>query len=505
MAQNPTGDDNPHNEMGDVRGTGVQARDVHGNVTLQTSPSGWIPPPRDSWPRLNQADPHTLGVHRARPGTEGSGHLPPYVARDMDVALHQRIRHAHDNSGGFILITGDSTAGKTRAALEALRAELTEWRVLVPPRGAELGNLPSGNREGGYVLWLDDAESYLGSQGLEPTLVDRLARTGVVVVATMRQQFYDTFKSTPTAADEERHDRMEHDIGMRVLTMAERVELKRVWSTEEINRTEDFEDTRLAEAHRHHGMYGIAEYLATGPQLLEEWSNAYRATAQGGHPRGYALVAAAVDLAWAGMTSPIPGHVLEKLHTCYLANAAPLRPEPLSDAWKWVTRQRHGITSLLMPGDLEETTWHPFDYITDHPHKDEIPRRAWEAALEYAPAKNDRVTIGLSAYKAGHPDIAETAWRTLAEIGNVKAINNLGLFLGQQGRLTEAEHWLTTAAQTGHTNAIVSLSTFLRKQNRSEEAEGWKQLVIDTACRKSAHRFAKLWRTVEKIRSSKIA
>ncbi|TQN32837.1 hypothetical protein FHX37_2822 [Haloactinospora alba] len=473
MAHQPTGNGGTHNEMGDVWGTGIQIHDVYGNVTLHTSSPGWSPPPRDSWPRITEADPYTLGVHRARPGSEKSDLLPPYVPRDMDTELHRRIRHARDNGGGFILITGDSTAGKTRTALEALRTELPTWPVLIPPRNAELTNLASNDSEGGYVLWLDDAEAHLGPQSLDPTLVDHLTRTGVVVMATMRQQFYDTFKNTPTAANEERHDRMERDIGMRVLTMAEQVELERVWSTEEIDRTEDFEDARLAEAHRHHGIYGIAEYLAAGPQLLEEWTSAYRATAQGGHPRGYALVAAAVDLAWAGMTSPVPGHVLEKLHTCYLTNAAPLRPEPLADAWQWATRQRHGVTSLLLPGDLEETTWRPFDYLVDHPHEEEIPARVWEAALEHALTQDDRFTVGVAAYQAGISEIAEAAWQRSAHDGVVEAMYNLGLLLYSQGRLTKAEGWWTTAARTGRIEAMVNLGILLYSQGRLTKAEHW--------------------------------
>ncbi|TQN32835.1 hypothetical protein FHX37_2820 [Haloactinospora alba] len=469
MAQPSAGDGGTHNATGDVHGVVVQARDVYGDVTVRSRAPAWSPPPRDSWPRITETDPHLLGVHRARPGTEESETLPPYVPRDMDADLHRRTHHARDN-GGFVLITGDSTAGKTRTALEALRAELPTWPVLVPPRGAELGTLPS---EGGYVLWLDDAEAHLGSQGLEPTLVDRLTRTGVVVMATMRQQFYDTLKNTPTSAHEGHHDRLERDIGMRVLTMTEPVVLERVWSPAELDRAEGFEDARLAEAHIHHGIYGIAEYLAAGPQLRTEWTSAYRPTAQGGHPRGHALVAAAVDLARAGLTTPLPGHVLEGLHTRYLTRAAPLRPEPLADAWQWATRQRHGVTSLLLPGDLEETTWRPFDYLTEHPHTEGLPQQVWDVALEHAPSDGELFHVGIAAHEFGRADVSESVWRPLVEVGYTDAMFNLGVLLANQGCPEEAEHHYTTAARTGHADAMNNLGNLLKGQGRPEEAEDW--------------------------------
>src|SRR5215204_3939990 len=63
-----------------------------------------------------------LGVHPARhlggpkSGADPVGHLPPYVERDIDKRLDRAMA-----GGGLVLLTGDSMAGKSRTAYEALR------------------------------------------------------------------------------------------------------------------------------------------------------------------------------------------------------------------------------------------------------------------------------------------------------------------------------------------------------------------------------------------------
>ena len=122
-------------------------------------------------------------------------------------------------------------------------------------------------------------------------------------------------------------------------------------------------DPRVAEALGHSREYGIAEYLAAGPQLLRDWEDA-RGAAAGRHARGAALVAAAIDLRRAGYTAPIPRAVLGQVQEQYLTGPEHGRTprEPLPEAWQWATRQRV-TTALLQPvaSDRVEV----FDYLVD--------------------------------------------------------------------------------------------------------------------------------------------
>jgi hypothetical protein len=74
--------------------------------------------------RVGDADPRWLGVHPAIPAAGVSGDTPPaYVERDVDGAEHgvrARLAAAAER-GGFVLLVGGSSVGKTRSAYEAAK------------------------------------------------------------------------------------------------------------------------------------------------------------------------------------------------------------------------------------------------------------------------------------------------------------------------------------------------------------------------------------------------
>lgn len=88
------------------------------------------------WPLASSWDALAAGTHRSRPDASGDA-VPPYVPRDQDLPIRTRLTRAA-NEGGLVLVVGDSTAGKTRACFEALRAQLPEHRVVAPAGGPDL-------------------------------------------------------------------------------------------------------------------------------------------------------------------------------------------------------------------------------------------------------------------------------------------------------------------------------------------------------------------------------
>jgi hypothetical protein len=121
-------------------------------------------------------DPIALRVHPTAPlehtvdGHAVLDRVPPYVPRDVQDHLHQAVAR-----GGFVLLSGDSTAGKTRAAYEAIRA-LVPDHVLVAPAGREslATILPAVLEQRRCVVWLDDLERFLGPGGLTATVISRM-------------------------------------------------------------------------------------------------------------------------------------------------------------------------------------------------------------------------------------------------------------------------------------------------------------------------------------------
>ncbi|MEV6923770.1 hypothetical protein AB0M46_04550 [Dactylosporangium sp. NPDC051485] len=75
-------------------------------------------------------DPIRMGVHRAEALDSTPDRVPPFVPRDRLPQVEAALR-----GGGFLLVTGDSMAGKTRLVFEAMRRTLTrEARMGWPQR-----------------------------------------------------------------------------------------------------------------------------------------------------------------------------------------------------------------------------------------------------------------------------------------------------------------------------------------------------------------------------------
>ncbi|MET9848589.1 tetratricopeptide repeat protein [Streptomyces ossamyceticus] len=451
-----------------------------------------------AWQPVRDTDPLGLGVHRARVGGADASTLPPYVRRDIDDQVRDRLRKAA-GSGGFVLLTGDSTAGKSRTALEAARAVLPGHLLLAPPWGADLRvlRLPAGGPAyDRHVLWLDDLEHYLGPGGLEPSLLSALTDAGLVVLATLRDERYDTLRE---AADGEGGEggagRMAAERGLRVLNMVEPVVVRRLWSDTELDRVAEVDDSRLVEAHARHGIHGIAEYLAAGPELLGEWRRAERATTRRGHPRGAALVAAAVDLARIGLIGDLPETLLREVHERYLTalGGPALRPEPYVDAVTWATRIRYGVASLLMEGE-EENTKRPFDYLVDSVARDpdapDVPEEVWRTALRQADDRT-RPLIAQTASFSGQWEIAEEAWGPLADTEDEEAVLNYTsaqLFLGRDPAAIEAR--LRPLAEAGSAVCQLNLAAVLVARGQEDEAAAWWLVAAEAGLSLAAYNLS---------------
>lgn len=221
-------------------------------------------PPPNTWTTVERADPLAFGVHRPR-WQESQQFLHPYVTRDVDARVRPLIARLR-RTGGFLVLTGDSTAGKSRCAFEAMRAELVGCQVWAPPRTADLRPLASMDLPSveGWALWLDDVEDYVRDDGLEPALLSGLVNQGVVILATLRDEQADRFqRRNSSRGSQEAPYASLTNLGARVL-MAEQIHLDRMWSRAELSRAKEVDDPGLEEALRHRGDYGIAEYLLQG-------------------------------------------------------------------------------------------------------------------------------------------------------------------------------------------------------------------------------------------------
>ncbi|MFF8973257.1 sel1 repeat family protein [Streptomyces sp. NPDC014995] len=456
--------------------------------------------PADSWPRLRTLRRLALGIRPVRRfGDEPT--LPPYVRRDADAEL-DRIVADRLRAGGLVVVTGEPLSGKSRTAWAALRrvGGRVRTRVHNAQPGADLRGLPTAlrgrDRSGHHVVWLDDLEGHLGEQGLTAGLLAECVHEGVLVLATMRDEAYDThrFGDGPAA---------------RVLSGAARVELTCRWSGTELARLAEAEDPRLVDARRHRGSLGVAQFLAVGPELWEEWRRAGRPTAR---PSGHQLVHAAVGMARCGVTAALRLSALEAL------TGGPVVAEDLA----WAARPRLGVVGLLVPG-AEVGTWRASGpLVADALRSPDMPPvRADEwlfaAKLARQHSRGDFGTVvqaGREALRtggevgseysahalarlaalAGDDTDARFWYRRLADLNPSWGAHVFAEYLVQQGETADAVSHYETAAQAGNRMAAEALGPLLLAR-----AEHWLARAAEAGSEPAATRLAALREALAEI------
>lgn len=378
-------------------------------------------------------DPVLLGVHPA--ARDRAGQVPAYVPRDIDERVDTTLR-----AGGFVLLCGESAAGKTRVAYEAMRRVLPGRRLVAPASRESVRTVVDTVAERrGCVVWLDDIERYFGAHGLTVPLLDRMLEADTVVLATIRASEFDRFGARHEAG----LDGNERDgwrTAREVLQRGVQITLPRRWSAPELDRASRSADRRVRSALRMTETFGLAELLADGPELARDWEHAW---SPGGHPRGAALVAAAVDCRRAGLGDPVPPELLAGLAETYLdaRGGATLRPEALDDAVRWATTPARGASSLLMPGGDGRLL--AFDYLIDLV-SDPVPLPVWLALVEWCdPAQ--ALGVGLAARDVARFEASAAAFRKAYDGGVPGAQAELAEGIGSGGDPEEAVALLTEA------------------------------------------------------------
>ncbi|GGQ35739.1 thioredoxin-like negative regulator of GroEL [Actinomadura coerulea] len=153
--------------------------------------------------RVREAPWKILGVHEPIevPGAD-PGVLPVYVPRDIDDEPGTGVRArlaAAAVSGGFVVLVGGSSSGKTRCLWEAVRAQLGQWWLRRPAGAKELAGW-AADPPPRLVLWLDELQNHLGGGGLTAAVAERLVGGGCVLVGTLWPSYYKRYSAVPDAA-----------------------------------------------------------------------------------------------------------------------------------------------------------------------------------------------------------------------------------------------------------------------------------------------------------------
>ena len=425
----------------------------------------WQPPNARLF-STNEIDPFKLRITPSQlaQAAAGQGAAPPYVPRDQDAELDRAL-----GSKTFVLVIGESKAGKSRSAFEAARRVHPSCHLVVPERRDSLQIVmaldpPLDLRNS--VVWLDDLEGYLGSdnEGLTVKLLEACEAQQVHVLATMRTTEFEKYAPDQRVARSIRE----------VLDRAETIRLETILSAKELDAAQ--QQYPRADQHFLPGLrqYGLGAYLLAGPELIRRLEN------QRGEA-GSSIVLAAIDWRRAGLTRSITEAMLTKLYPCYLRQGREATVETFTNGLKWARDEIYPLVALLfLDGQGPPPTFKAFDYIVDHVTRlaPPVPRASWDLVLESA-RPEEGFEIGVSAAALEQSDVAERAFIRAAESGIRDAANNLGVVLEERGETRGAEAWYRKAAELGDVFAAYNLAVILDERGDVPEAQKWYRLAAD--------------------------
>ncbi|MGW6565438.1 hypothetical protein [Streptomyces sp. NPDC054975] len=275
------------------------------------------------------------------PETSPGQGLTPYLPRPHDREVERLLKPALDGSvSAFVVLTGDSSTGKTRALFDALYRLAPARPLWRPAHAAALADLlEAGEIAPGSVLWLNEAQRFLygdRSEAAAAALRELLmTRNGVTAVGTLwTLPYWEDLTRPAVEADPRSQVRalLEAPVTHRVpvpadLTSAELSQWERLAASSG--------DPRMARAVRAGTTDGrVVQHLSGGPRLLA----AYR-MGPGAHftHAEHALVTAAVVARQLGHYPPLS----EELLTHAADGALPPRFRPAEPDWA-----RAALTSL---------------------------------------------------------------------------------------------------------------------------------------------------------------
>jgi hypothetical protein len=393
--------------------------------------------------RVRDARPRLLGVHAAISVPGVPDDVPPqYVPRDVDAAeLGVRAQvEAAARTGGFVLLVGGSSVGKTRCAVEAVKALLPEWWLLHPAGPAEVSALaqaPSPRT----VVWLDELQRYLdGEDGLTGGVVRALLNGPhpIVIVGTLWPDRYNAYTAVPAPGATDLHARERE-----MLDLAAVIRIAPKFSPAEQDRARAAaaRDRRLAVALGAAG-YGLTQTLAAAPQLVARWVDATT-----DDPYAWAVLTAALDVARLGARGSLSPDLLRAAAPGYCSGQqqAEAPDNWFEQALAYATHKLHGAAAVLASaagaGMGQVAGYTVADYLVQHASRERryerLPASTWDAVLSYIRDPADAARLADSAERRLLYCYAIPLYRHAADAGDQGAVSSLIRLLAGRGDVDE--------------------------------------------------------------------
>ena len=443
--------------------------------------------------RVREADPRLLGVHAAISVPGVPDEIPPeYVPRDTDFAEHgvRAKVEAAARRGGFVLLVGGSSVGKTRCAVEAVKTLLPDWWLVHPAGPAEVTALAQAPPPR-TVVWLDELRRYLDSeQGLTGATVRALLNPPhqAVIIGTLWPDRYTAYTVLPGPGGSDPHARERE-----VLKLADVIRITPEFTPAEQDRARAVavRDPRLRAA-LDSPRYGLTQTLAAAPQLVARWEDAKTAS-----PYAWAVLTAALDTARLGARAPLSTDLLRAAAPGYCTSQqqAEAPRNWFEQALAYATTKLHGATAALSPagaGMGQVAGYTAADYLLQHASQQRraarVPASTWDAVLSYIRDPADAVRLADSATNWLLYRYAIALYRRAAEAGEEKAAARLAGQLVRRGDVEE----LRARADAGDEQAAWWLADLLAERRDLDGAIQLLRAQADADDEKAASRLATL-------------
>lgn len=421
--------------------------------------------------RVLDARPRLLGVHAAIHLDEaGQGQaiddLPVYVPRDIDDKLRAAIGIAGEG-GGFVLLIGGSSVGKTRSLFEAVKSVFPEWWLLYPSDAQELREFASAPTPL-TIVWLDGLQRYVEhSDGLSAGTVRNLIDARVVVVGTLwRDEYHARLAQRGQNQQGYEDSRVLLNLAT-VMSVPEDLSKKERQLAESLTES----DRRILVALGDRSA-GFTQILSAGPELINHWEQAADRNCY-----GRAVITAALDARRVGAWAPLTRDYLEAAAPGYLTSAqqAVAPRDWLDQALDYATELKRGAASTLSPiaADMGKIAGYMVaDYLYQHAFRarrtEALPNSVWRAIVEHHD-KNETVRLADSAFRRNRISEAEALYRQVNGSASHVA-QSLARLLVVQSRDDEAIDVLKPYAGSGDNfSTTFELVKLLARHGRLEE------------------------------------
>ncbi|MFG1626806.1 hypothetical protein [Kribbella sp. NPDC049227] len=413
--------------------------------------------------------------------------MPTFVHRDISPELVDWMRGAR-RTGGFLVLVGNSSVGKTRLLFETAREVLPDFALLAPDLGdGELVKTVASaplRESKGLVVWLDELQRFLpgpyfvesageGHVPITSTAIRQLleAKTPVIIVGTLWPEFDVKLRGiSGTASGEVSSPRYQQAVD--ILEQVSRTFFVDTFSESERAAAIELaaRDPRLAQAVVNRD-FNVTETLAGAREIMRRYQQA---------PETHkAIVHAASDARRLGVLSPIPRDLLFDMARGYWTGIQ-ARPDWFDDALAELCnrsrRQDRATAPVIEIPNADRTEVRGFtlaDYLLQHLSRARryqlVPELAWRALMKHTDDFNDLRRLASSAANRLYYSEAESIYRALVARADRVALARLGNLLTRRRRASEAIDLLSEHLASGDRHIVPQLASLLARMGRIDE------------------------------------